>query len=38
MIIQDKYSDQHPISPCNINTYSRPEVMRIKDMIPQGEF
>ena len=31
-------SDQHQISPCNINTYSTPEVMRIKDMITQGEF
>ena len=26
-------SDQHEISPCNINAYSTPEVMRIKDMI-----
>ena len=26
-------SDQHQISPCNINAYSTPEVMRIKDMI-----
>ena len=31
-------SDQHQISPCNINAYSTPEVMRIKDMITQGEF
>ena len=31
-------SDQHKISPCNINAYSTPEVMRIKDMITQGEF
>ena len=31
-------SDQHQISPCNINVYSTPEVMRIKDMIIQGEF
>ena len=31
-------SDQHQISPCNINVYSTPEVMRIKDMITQGEF
>ena len=31
-------SDQHQISPCNINAYSTPEVMRIKDMINQGEF
>ena len=30
-------SDQHQISPCNINAYSTPEVMRIKDMITQGE-
>ena len=30
-------SDQHQISPCNINAYSAPEVMRIKDMITQGE-
>ena len=32
------YSDQHQISPCNINAYSTPEVMRIKDMIIQGKF
>ena len=25
-------SDHHQISPCNINGYSTPEVMRIKDM------
>ena len=31
-------SDQHKISPCNINAYSTPEIMRIKDMITQGEF
>ena len=31
-------SDQHQISPCNINAYSIPEVMRIKDMITQGGF
>ena len=31
-------SDQHKISPCNINAYSTPEVMRIKDIINQGEF
>ena len=31
-------SDQHQISPCNINAYSTLEVMRIKDMITQGEF
>ena len=31
-------SDQHQISPCNTNAYSTPEVMRIKDMIIQGEF
>ena len=31
-------SDQHQISPCNINPYSTPEVMRIKNMITQGEF
>ena len=31
-------SDQHQISPCNINAYSIPEVMRIKDMITQGYF
>ena len=30
--------DQHTISPCNINAYSTPEVMRIKDMITQGGF
>ena len=26
-------SDQHQISPCNINVYSTPEVMRIEGMI-----
>ena len=31
-------SDQHQISPCNVNAYSAPEVMRIKDMITEGEF
>ena len=31
-------SDQHEKSPNNINAYSTPEVMRIKDMITQGEF
>ena len=30
-------SDQHQISPCNINAYSTHEVMRIKDIITQGE-
>ena len=27
------YSDQHQISPYNINAFSTPEVLRIKDMI-----
>ena len=31
-------SDQHQISPCYINAYLTPEVMRIEDMIAQGEF
>ena len=31
-------SNQHEISPCNINAYSTIEVMRIKDMITKGEF
>ena len=31
-------SDQHEISPCNINAHSTTEVMRIKDMITEGEF
>ena len=31
-------SDQHQISPCNINAHSIPEVIRIKDMITKGEF
>ena len=31
-------SDQHQISPCNINAYLTPEDMRIKDVITQGEF
>ena len=31
-------SDQHHISPCNINAYStQAELMRIKDMITQGQ-
>ena len=34
---QTFYSDQHQISPYNINAYSIPEVVRIKDMITQGE-
>ena len=31
-------SDQHQISPCNINAYSTPEVMRIKVIVTQGAF
>ena len=31
-------SEQHQISPCNINAYLTPEVMRITHMITQGEF
>ena len=31
-------SDQYQISLFNINAYSTPEVMGIKDMITQGEF
>ena len=31
-------SDQHEISPCNIDAHSTPEDMRIKDVIMQGEF
>ena len=31
-------SDQHQISPCNINAHSTSKVMRIKDVITQGEF
>ena len=30
--------DQRQISPCNINAYSTPKVMRMKDMITQSEF
>ena len=30
--------DQHQISLCNINTHATSEVLRIKDMITQGEF
>ena len=36
-ISPNMYSDQHQISPCNINVSSTPEVMRIKDTIIQGE-
>ena len=32
------HSHQHQISPCNINAYSTPDVMRIKDMITKSEF
>ena len=31
-------TDQLQISPRNFNAYSSPEVMRIKDLITQGEF
>ena len=31
-------SDQHQLSPCNINAYSTIEVMRIKDMITNSQF
>ena len=31
-------SDQHQISPCNINTLQNTVVMRIKDRITQDEF
>ena len=31
-------NDQYHISPCNINAYSTPEVMRIKNIITQDEF
>ena len=31
-------SDQHQISPCDSNAHLTPEVMRIKDVITQGEF
>ena len=31
-------SDQHQISPSNINAYSTPEVMRIRDMITTVNF
>ena len=36
LILLSPNSDQHQISPCNINAYSAVEVMRIKDMITQG--
>ena len=32
------YSDQHQISPFNIDAYSPPEVMRIGDMITKVNF
>ena len=28
-------SDQHQLSPCNINAYSTPGVMRIKNISPK---
>ena len=31
-------SDQHPISPFNINDYATPEATRIKDMIIQDKY
>ena len=34
----ERNSDQHQISSCNINVYSAREVMRIKNMITQGKF
>ena len=37
-VLLSSNSDQRQISPCNINAYSIPEVMRIKDMITQGDF
>ena len=30
--------DQYQISPCNINAYSTPEIMGIKDIFSQSEF
>ena len=36
--VDRRISDQHQISPCNINAYSTHEAMGIKDMITQGEF
>ena len=30
--------DQHQVSPHNINAYSTPKVMRIRDMITQVNF
>ena len=36
--VESPNSDQHQISPCNINSYSTLEVMKIKDMITEGEF
>ena len=30
--------DQYKISPCDANVYSTPKVIRIKDIINQGEF
>ena len=30
--------DEHEISPCKINAYSIPKVMRIEDMVTQDEF
>ena len=38
LTLKKPFSDQHQISPCNVNAYSTPEVMRIKDMITQAEF
>ena len=38
LLLEGPNSDQHQISPCNINAYSTPEVMRIKDVTTQGEF
>ena len=35
LLLTSPNSDQHQISPCNINSYLNPEVMRIKNMITQ---
>ena len=35
--IVDPNSDEHQISPCNINAYSTPEVTRIIDLITKGK-
>ena len=37
-LVESPNSDPHQISPCNINAYLIPQIMRIEDMITQDKF